>query len=280
MAKKGKTARPAIKHSRTVKDGTHIEERGLRRIELNTEKPPGKKSIFESEHPPDMAHLLYTAAERFFEKANEKTLDQVLYEAAAITGTGTDPLMRDAKAIDNWLADLVHRHGALSPISVAAQFLVESRNIITHLVKNVPGAQLAIGSATADKIAEDVARLFKHIYLFADAWHWWRMELHGDHQRLLDAHSVAASRQKGAASNQKKKSARTNVIAEAVAKWKKANNDTDPDPVRIAGEIFEEVRIHLKPLNVGAVTSEGLLRVVQGLLKGPAPSAGKKPLRG
>jgi hypothetical protein len=111
--------------------------------------------------------------------------------------------------------------------------------------------------------------LFKHIYVFADAWHWWRMELHGDHQRLLDAHSVAASRQKGAASNQKKKSARTHVIAEAVANWKKANKDKRPDPVRIAADIFEEVRVHLKTLNAGSMTSSGLVRAIQDLLGGP-----------
>jgi len=269
MTKKGKIKRPGMKHLRTVKDSTHIEERGLRRIELNTEKPLGKKSIFESEYPPDIARVLYEAAERFFEKTNEKTLDQVLYEAAATTVTGTDPLMRDAKAIDSWLADLVHRHGALSPISVAAQFLVESRNVITHLVENMPGAQLAIGSATADKIAEDVARLFKHIYLFADAWHWWRMEVHGDHQRLLDAHSVVASRQKGAASNQKKKSVRSHVIAEVVANWKKANNDKHPDPVQIAGDIFDEVRGRLKPLNAGSITHSGLVRAIKDLPRSP-----------
>ena len=137
----------------------------------------------------------------------------------------------------------MQRHGALSPISVAAQFLIERRNIIS-LVENAAGGQLgAIDSATADKLAEHMERLFKHIYLFADAWHWWRMELHGDHQRLLDAHSVAASRQKGAASNRKKKSVRSHVIAEAVANWKKANNDKHPDPVQIAGDIFDEVRV-------------------------------------
>jgi hypothetical protein len=273
MTKKGKTKRPAMKHSRTVKDGAYIEERGLRRIELHTEKPPDKKSIFDSEYPLDMARVLNRAAESFFEKTNEKTLDQVLGEAAATTGAGTDPLMLDAKAIDNWVAGLMDRHGALSPISVAAQFLIEKHNIIT-LVENAPGAQLgAIDSATADKFAEHIERLFKHIYLFADAWHWWRMELHGDHQRLLDAHSVAASRQKGAASNQKKKSTRRHLIAEAVAKWKEANNDKHPDPVRIAGDIFEEVRVHLKPLNAGAVS--GLVRVIQGLLRSPVPTAGE-----
>ena len=281
MTKKGKTKRPAIKHWRSLKDGTYIEERGLRRIELHAEKPLGKNSIIDSDNPLDTAFVLNRAAERIFEEANEKTLDQVLGEAAATTGAGTDPLMRDAKAIDNWLAGIISRHGALSPISVAAQFLIQKHNIISRLVENVPGAQLdAIDSATADKFAEYMEELFKHIYIFADAWHWWRMELHGDHQRLLDAHSVAASRQKGAASNQKKKSVRRHVIAEAVAKWKKANNDKHPDPVRIAGDIFEEVRVHLKPLNAGSVT---LLRSRQsnsGPPTEPRAYGRRKPLRG
>ena len=107
MTKKGKTKRPAIKHWRSVKDGTYIEERGLRRIELHTEKPLGKKSIFNSEDPLDKARVLNKAAERIFEEANEKTLDQVIGEAAATTGAGTDPLMLDAKAIDNWLAGIM-----------------------------------------------------------------------------------------------------------------------------------------------------------------------------
>lgn len=273
---KAKTKRPAMKHSRTVKDGTYIEERGLRRIEQHTEKPLGQKSIIDSEDPLEKASALNKAAERIFEDANEKTLDQVLGEAAATTGAGADPLILDAGAIDNWLAGIMHRHGALSPISVAAQFLIERRNIISRLVENVPGAQLdAIDHATSDKFAEDMEQLFKHIYLFADAWHWWRLELHGDHQRLLDARSVAASRQKGAASNQKKKSVRRHVIAEAVAKWKGANNDKRPDPVRIAGDIFEEVRAHLKPLNAGSVTHSGLVKVIRDLLRSPVPTAGE-----
>ena len=95
MAKKGKTARPAIKHWRSLEDGTYIEQRGLRRIELHTEKPPGKKSIIDSEDPLDKALVLNRAAERIFEKANEKTLDQVIDEAAATTGAGTDLQMRE-----------------------------------------------------------------------------------------------------------------------------------------------------------------------------------------
>ena len=55
---KAKTKRPAMKHSRTVKDGTYIEERGLRRIEQHTEKPLGKKSIIDSEDPLDKARVL------------------------------------------------------------------------------------------------------------------------------------------------------------------------------------------------------------------------------
>ena len=73
------------------------------------------------------------------EKANEKTLNQVLSEAAATTGAGVDPLMRDVNAIDNWFAGIISRHGALSPVSVAAQFLIQKRNIISRLVENVRG---------------------------------------------------------------------------------------------------------------------------------------------
>ena len=152
---------------------------------------------------------------------------------------------------------------------MAAQFLIQKYNIISRLFENVPGDLDAIDHATSDKFAEDMEQLFKHIHRFADAWHWWWMELHGDHHRLLDARSVAASRQKGAASNQKKKSVRRRVIAEAVAKWKEANNDMRPDPVRIAGDIFEEVRVHLKPLNAGSVTRSGLVRVIHDLLRSP-----------
>jgi hypothetical protein len=266
MAKKGKIARSAIKHWRSLEDGTYIEQRGLRRIELHTEN--GKTSIIHSEDPLDKARVLNRAAQRLFEEAKEKTLDQVIDEAAAAATTeaGTDWRMVDAEAINHWLTGIISRHGALSPISVAAQFLIERRNIIARLVENVPGAQLgAIDSVASDKFAEDMEELFKHIYVFADAWHWWRMELHGDHQRLLDAHSVAASRQKGAASNQKKKSVRSHVIAEAVADWKKANNDKHPDPVQIAGDIFDEVRGRLKPLNAGSITHSGLVRAIKDL---------------
>src|SRR4029077_5134166 len=120
MTEKGKTKRPTMKHWRSVKDGTYIEERGLRRIELHPEKSLGKKSIIDSEDPLDMALALNRAAERVFEEANEKTLDQVLGEAAATTGAGTDPLMLEDDAIDNWLDGIRKRHGVLSPISVAA----------------------------------------------------------------------------------------------------------------------------------------------------------------
>ena len=119
MTKTGKTRRTTLKHWRSVKDGTYIEERGLRRIELHTEKPTGKKSIIDSEDPLDTARVLTRAAKRIFEEANEKTLDQVLSEAAATTGAGTDPLMVDAEAIANWFAGIMNRYGALSPISPA-----------------------------------------------------------------------------------------------------------------------------------------------------------------
>ena len=67
----------------------------------------GKTSIIHSEDPLDKARVLNRAAERLFEKANEKTLDQVIDEAAATTGAGTDPRMLDAEAIDNWLAGII-----------------------------------------------------------------------------------------------------------------------------------------------------------------------------
>ena len=68
-----KTASP-IKHSRTEKDDTYIEERGLRRIELHTEKPPGKKSIFDSEYPFRFRNRRATSSEplRVFLKRRRK----------------------------------------------------------------------------------------------------------------------------------------------------------------------------------------------------------------
>jgi hypothetical protein len=236
MAKKGKIARSAIKHWRSLEDGTYIEQRGLRRIELHTEN--GKTSIIHSEDPLDKARVLNRAAQRLFEEAKEKTLDQVIDEAAAAATTeaGTDWRMVDAEAINHWLTGIISRHGALSPISVAAQFLIERRNIIARLVENVPGAQLgAIDSVASDKFAEDMEELFKHIYVFADAWHWWRMELHGDHQRLLDAHSVAASRQKGAASNQKRNPFARTLLLRRLRTGKRPTTTSTPIQCRSPG---------------------------------------------
>ena len=71
MTKKGKTVRPAIEHRRSLKDGTYIEQRGLRWFELHTKKPPGKR-IVESEDPLNKGSFLPKPLKGFLTRQTRK----------------------------------------------------------------------------------------------------------------------------------------------------------------------------------------------------------------
>lgn len=269
MTKQGKH----IHHERRVqkKDAggvVYTEQRGLRSLRLETgqQPKPEKPDFFNSENPDEKAKLLNFAANRFLIKAGEKTLKQVI-ESVEVTKTNNKDAATSA-ALLNWLATITQKYGAFSPLTVAAQFSFHQWSIIEKLTWYADGAKTdTISDAAFDKTSKEIAELFSVVYAFCDSWHWWRMELHGDHARLIDAHDVATSRQKGSAKNRDKKQQRQDIIAGAFRDYVTAGGSLTILPAEVAAKIKPEAKRLCSAQSLNFISDDQLTRVVRLLMR-------------
>ncbi|WP_456686182.1 hypothetical protein, partial [Bradyrhizobium sp. P5_C11_2] len=69
-----------------------------------------------------------------------------------------------------------------------------------------------------DRFVDGMPELFKSVYALCDAWYWLRLELEGNHARLIQAKNAAEARQKGANTAKAMATERSGIIAEALGK--------------------------------------------------------------
>jgi hypothetical protein len=244
MAKKGK--RGGMIHTRVVKRTgpkafSYTERRGIRELTISVgdADQSDASSLSDSEHPTDKAKFLAAAATRLLTMAGEKSLSTVMKEARA--GTPNDQDNAIQSAVRGWIDGLIQKYGALSPATLAAQFLAHQYTIVKKLSQHVEGvASNAIDEEAKEKFTKEMSELFPVIYALCDAWHWWRMELHGDHERLIDASETAASRQKGSAANRAKKERRDAIVREAFKAYRESGGRSI-SAKKVVGEIKEAV---------------------------------------
>jgi hypothetical protein len=253
-----------VQHERQISKGDagidyYVERRGVREVTFGTRSVAAD----DSENPSKKARRLNLAANLLLERADEKTLDKVLTEARS--SKSNDPHAEQV-AISQWVAGLIKRHGFLGPVTVGAQFLLRQRSIVSKLAGRVEGAaEGRINDEDGTEFLQQMSNIFPIIYEFADAWHWWQMELHGEHGQLIEAEALAASRNKGAKANKEKKQRRESIIIEVFNEYH-VSGATLENPAQVTKSIMATVKRKWAAEGVGQIAVDQVLRVVRRLI--------------
>lgn len=209
MSNKGKPRRP-IESNRIMSSLkgrlSYEERRGLRRVEIDLE---GKGP----ESAKELAKKLNYAANRLLQKAGEKSLGAVMEEAKA--STANDPKAAIDQALAAWVGGLTLKYGFFSPATLAARLLGHSASLTSKLINAlVPEDGLEDAAAEAAIIEQEA--IMAQIYELADAWHWFHMELFGEHELAYAKRQHTTGTAKGSAATAEKAAKRARIIAAAV----------------------------------------------------------------
>jgi len=183
-------------HTRAVKLNdsgapSYVEQRGLRELSFDG------VNLTSADAPEKKVKFLLEAAHRLLSRTGEESFQTVLKHAREYNSH--DPERHVQISLREWLADIIRRRGVLSPVTLAAKFLIQHHSILVGLTAWVDGADKdQITDEAYKKFINAAPDLFGMIYHLCDAWYWFRLELEGNHTRLIEARGAEASRQKGA----------------------------------------------------------------------------------
>jgi hypothetical protein len=245
---------------------SYIERRGIREIRSVPDDGSSERSILpaDSENPNEKAQFLNTAATALITAAGEKSLGVVIAEAKAKKSNNLNQAI--ASAVLEWVAGLAQRHGALAPVTAAAQFTMHQYLIVSKLMRYVDGAAAdQISKGASDKFSKEMMQLFPVIYAFCNAWHWWRVELDGDHAKIIDAEALAASRQKGATANRNKKEQRLRIIRQVFEEYRASGESVD-HAATVADKIKATAKTRCLAEGLGFVGNDQLTRIMRDLI--------------
>lgn len=153
--------------SNPLLDKIIFETRGIRSLAVEVFKDhrlTAAASLLR-ESPIDTYTMFMEAADYWLtEAAENKFLDvaKMAEDAKADVTDISEKWLIDDLTFQIWSAQVSQRHGHLSPISIAAQFLQASDYLHRRLNEN--------------------ADLQRAVYAFADAWHWFHFEAKGEHE--------------------------------------------------------------------------------------------------
>jgi hypothetical protein len=185
---------------------SYEERRGLRRLELDLD---GKKH----DRAKELAKTFNIAANRLLEKAGEKTLATIMEEAKA--STINDPTTALDAALAAWVAGLTLKYGFFSPATLAARLLGHSASITSKLVDALVPED-GLEDAAADTAFARQEQIMAQVYELADAWHWFHMELSGEHELAYAKRQHATGTAKGSAATAEKAARRARIISAAI----------------------------------------------------------------
>ncbi|MDH2402025.1 hypothetical protein QCM77_18970 [Bradyrhizobium sp. SSUT18] len=209
MSNKGKPRRPLESNRVMSSLAGHLsyeERRGLRRVEIDME---GKGP----ESAKELAKKLNYAANRLLQKAGEKSLETVMNEARA--SKANDPEAALDQALAAWVAGLTLKYGFFSPATLAARLLGHSASLTSKLT-NALVPEGGLDDAAAEAALTEQQAMMAQIYGLADAWHWFHMEVFGEHELAYAKRKHTTGTAKGSAATAEKAAKRARIISVAI----------------------------------------------------------------
>jgi hypothetical protein len=164
--------------------GQYSETRGLRSVAFNVRE--GSPST--SDGTEDQLHDL---AEEFLVKIGETTPRRIM-EAGHARGASPSEM---AKEMVDLTTRLNSKYGLLSPAACAGQFLVTRYAVVMDVFRLL---------IEAGKDIDEASDILQNVDAYADAWHYWHMELKGEHvSAAAKAEETARLRKQGQATADK-----------------------------------------------------------------------------
>lgn|ERR1035437_8610231 len=150
-----------------------------------------------------------------------------------------------------WAENLKTQKGALSIDATAAKFLQAADHLL-QILDQTPEVQAAA-------------------FAFADAWHWWHLELYGEHALAAKAHTAeraVAGLQAGPEALKRSRALREAVIEVEYDKYAKTADEIDRgSPKRAAGAILKAVAAVFSQQELGTVQVSTLERALRKIIR-------------
>ena len=199
------------------------------------------------ERAPDCAiayNQLFDSAISRLKEAGEKTAAADILKSVETTQPGDE--RAQLVALNDWWLDIANRRGIISPLSMAARFLLTSEVAMSVL------AQPAVEPTKDDPHRGDIDLDRKMLVMcdFAHAWHLWHMEVFGEHADAYSGQLQKKHLAKGAGATKARARRRDDIILRCVI-------DILPESAsHIANHRFKTVNAALKDANLPTIKSQ------------------------
>jgi hypothetical protein len=231
-------------------DGSKVvnEKRGIRRATWSIPAPRARpKADTESAR---VFGLMTMAANRHLRAVGEMDAIAVM-ETSERLSSEYPSAKKISQHMRLWAEIIKAQQGALSIDATAARFLQAADHLL-QILDQTPAMQSA---AVA----------------FADAWHWWHLELYGEH--ALAAKAATAERSVAGLKAGPQALKRNRALREAIieTKYKKhaltAKKIDRVSPLRAAGAILKAVAADFKKQDLGGIKKSTLERALRKIIK-------------
>jgi hypothetical protein len=231
-------------------DGSKVvnEKRGIRRASWSSPAAGARpKADTESAR---VFGLMTMAANRHLRAVGEMDAITVM-ETAERLSSKYPSKKKISQHMRLWAENIKTQKGALSIDATAARFLQAADHLL-QILDQTPAMQSAA-------------------FAFADAWHWWHLELHGEH--ALAAKAKAAERVVAGLRAGPEALKRNRALREAIieTKYKKhaltANKIDRASPLRAAGAILKAVAADFRKQDLGRIQKSTLERALRKIIR-------------
>lgn len=247
----------ALRHEikeRPAPDGSKVvnEKRGIRR---STWQVPASSTgpAVEAERT---FGLMVMAANRHLRAVGEMDALAVMDSAEMLSPEyPTDEKISEHMRL--WVDKLKAEKGALSIDATAAKFL-QSADHLLQILNKTPEMQQAA-------------------FEFAEAWHWWHLELYGEHALAAKADTAeraVAGLQAGPEALKRSRALREAIIETEYDKYANAAAEIDRGAKRAAPAILNAVAAAFTEQGLGSVQESTLERTLRGIIKDRHRSGG------
>jgi hypothetical protein len=230
----------------------YFEEYGIYRSEIR-ESDPRPPSLPGSAFVRKLRQLVEAARAEL--SAAGELIDLEITNAPAVV-LAKDRRTATSRTLHDWFVGIVRRHGVRCRLQIAARFLVAWREVwqLTPCAHEEDHANL---------LSLRMAACF-----FADAWHYWHMEVSGEHASAAAASRSARGLAGGTAAVKKKRRSRETIILRVIG------SDIDRKGARLLGKkYFNQINDALSR----KLKDEALEQAIKRIQARRKDKAGKRP---
>jgi hypothetical protein len=229
-------------------DGSKVvnEKRGIRRATWSMPAPRARPKV--DTETARVFGLMTMAANRHLRAVGEMDSIAVM-EASERLSSEYPSAKKISQHMRSWAENIKTQQGALSIDATAARFL-QSADHLLQILDQTPAMQSAA-------------------FAFADAWHWWHLELYGEHALAVKAATAersVAGLKAGPEALKRTRALRETIIEVEYDKHVATAKKIDRGAERAGYAILKKVAKAFRKQNLGDIKETTLVRTLRGII--------------